>query len=620
MRYWLGFFIASLFSASLSIAGDPSSVRINEDGSIEILISSYTREETPKRNVAANISVVTREEINKIPATNAAEVLRFIPGVYVEFNGGPGSQATASIQGSSFFPVPEVSVYQDGVPLNMLANPVTNLSLIPLSSIERIEVYKGTASSTWGTAIGGVINIVTRDPEPNKPFTGSIQSSYGSFNTFRNSGSFSGTDGRFGYFVSLDHDQSNGFAPHMSYRQNAVYGKFNYTVGESGRLNFVVNHNEGRSENPSALLTNFYDFWEEFHTNRTYERLLYETSISKNVTYTIEGRHQAFGLIDDHLFEFKPREKGWDYSEELYGISSRLSHYITNRNHFVLGFDGDWGNYAYSIYSRDHATGNWAVYANDTVTVGAFSFIGGVRYDNNMDFGAEVSPMGGAVYRLPWYEGLIRAQVAKGFAAPPPGLVHEPTVGNRHLKAETALNYQLGGEVHPIKFLKLELNFFKVDIDNFINFDQTAFKWNNLEKVERQGAEARVSTNFPTGPSSNLGLSFGGTFVDARNEKTGLVIQDVPRQILDISGSFSTGQLTQSIIGKYIDNNSSFPETRDGIFVFDYLVKLGLPSPGKGLSPSVFFAVHNITNAPYLYRKVFPQPGRWMEGGLRCDF
>jgi vitamin B12 transporter len=617
---WGCLFLAILLSASNAIADDAAPARSGEYVLPEVLVTSYTREEAPKENVAANITVVTREEIEKIPATNAAEVLQFVPGVYVEFNGGLGSQATASIQGSSFSAVPEVAVYQDGVPLNMLANPVTNLSFIPISSIERIEVYKGAASSAWGSAMGGVINIITRDPDPNRPFGGTVQSSYGNFNTFRNSGSFSGTVDRFGYFVSFNYDESNGFAPHMSYQQDSVYAKFNYSIGESSRLNFVVNHDEGRNEDPTALLSHYYDFWEYFHQNRTYERLLYETRLSDNITYTIEGRHQEFDVQDNHLFYVKPEELGFKYTEELYGMSSRVSYDIKDRNRFVLGFDGDWGGYSYSLYSHGYATGNQAVYSNDTLTVGPFSFIGGARLDNNIDFGTEVSPMGGAVYRLPWYEGLIRAQVSKGFAAPPPALIHDPMYGNPDLKAETDINYQLGGEIHPLKPLKLELNFFRADVDNFIQFDQAAMKWKNIEKVRRQGVEARVSANIPVGQLGNLKVSFGETVIGVRNEETGYAVKDTPRQILDVSASHSFKGLTQSITGRCIDNNSSFPETRDMLFVFDYLARLKLPSPGRGVIPSVFFAVHNLTNAPYLYREIFPQPGRWIEWGMKCEF
>ncbi len=615
---WAGFFLALLLSASIAIADDATPTQGGEYGLPDLVVSA-TRQETPKENVAANLIVVTGEQIEKIPATNAAEVLQFVPGVYVEFNGGLGSHATASIQGSSFSAAPEVAVYQDGVPLNMLANPVTNLSFIPLSSIERIEVYKGTASSAWGTAMGGVINIITRDPDPNKPFSGTLQSSYGDFNTFRNTGSFSGTVDRFGYFVSFNHDESDGFAPHMSYQQDAVYAKINYLIGESSRLNFVVNHDEGKNQDPTALLAH-YGFWEDLYQNRTYERLLYETNLSNNITYTIEGRHQEFDAVDNHLFELKPKELGFVYNEELYGVSSRLSYEIKDRNRFVLGFDGDWGNYTYNLYSHAFDTGNQAVYSNDTITLGAFSLIGGIRYDNNITFGSEVSPMGGVVYRLPWYEALVRAQISKGFAAPPPALVYDPIYGNRNLRPETDINYQLGGEIHPVKLLKLEVNLFKADIDNFIGFDQDTFKWKNIEKVRREGIEARMSANLPVDQLGNLGLSFGATFIEVRNEETGDIIKDIPNQIMDISASHSIKQFTQSITGRYIDNNSSFPETRDEMFVFDYLARLKLTSLGMRLVPSVFFAVHNLTNAPYLYRNVFPQPARWVEGGLRCEF
>ncbi len=213
----VAFFLILLLPTLIAIADDTPSVRVNEDGSVELLITSYTRVDTPNEKVAADITVVTREQIEKIPATNAAEVLQFVPGVYVEFNGGLGSQATASIQGSSLSAAPEVAVFEDGVPLNMLANPITNLSYIPVSNIERIEVYKGAASSAWGTSMGGVINIITREPDPTKQFGGEVQSSYGNFDTFRNSGSVSGTVDRFGYFVSFNHEESNGFVPHMSY-------------------------------------------------------------------------------------------------------------------------------------------------------------------------------------------------------------------------------------------------------------------------------------------------------------------------------------------------------------------------------------------------------------------
>jgi vitamin B12 transporter len=591
-------------------------VQMAEDDKVEIVVS-YTREDSPKEKAAANLAVVSREEIEKIPATNAAEVIQYIPGVYVEFNGGLGSQATASIQGSDFR---QVAVYRDNVPLNMLANPMTDLSYIPVESIERIEVYKGAASSAWGSALGGVINIVTKEPDLTKPFTGNVQNSYGEFDTFRNNGTVSGTVDRFGYLLSLTHDQSDGVVDHADFRQDAVYAKFNYAVGETGRINFISSYDEGRNENPSALLTGFLNYWEEFHRSRAYQRLLYETTLWDGISYTIEGRHQQFDLVDDYV-QVDSKTRGFDYDEELWGISTRLNHEIPNRNHLVLGFDGDWGGYDFSSYASDFDSGNWAVYANDTVDLGPFSLIGGLRYDNNLDFGSEVSPLGGVVCRLPWKDGLIRAQVARGFSAPPGAWLNDPVYGNKDLKAETGVNYQVGGELRPLKFLKLEVNLFQADIDDLINFDLARMKWSNIDEVTRRGIEGRVSANFTSGPLSGLALSFGGSYVDVRDAKTDEVIPDIPDVLLDTSASYTYKWLTQSLIGRYVDNNSSFPETQDKVFVFDYLARVKLPSPPcTRINPSLFAAVHNIGDTNYLYRTVFPQPGRWVEGGVRLEF
>ncbi len=79
----------------------------------EELVFSYTRQPIPKADVAANVTVITREEIEKYPVNNAAEILQYVPGVYVESNGGIGAYATASIQGSD---MRHVAVYQDNVP------------------------------------------------------------------------------------------------------------------------------------------------------------------------------------------------------------------------------------------------------------------------------------------------------------------------------------------------------------------------------------------------------------------------------------------------------------------------------------------------------------------------
>ena len=151
---------------------------------MEEMVVSATRVETPKQDVAANVTVLTRKELDALPAATVAEALQYVPGVYVEFNGGPGAGANIRIQGSDYR---HVAVYRDGDPMSPLANPMADLSSIDLASVEKIEIYKGAASSAWGSALGGVVNIITKAPESRrnkgfrKPFRRGLRDCEGQF-------------------------------------------------------------------------------------------------------------------------------------------------------------------------------------------------------------------------------------------------------------------------------------------------------------------------------------------------------------------------------------------------------------------------------------------------------
>ncbi len=285
-----GILLLLLLSAPLRAEEPPPT---SEAGSLvrEDLVFTYTRQATPKSDVAANISVITREEIEKYPVNNAGEVLQYVPGVYVEFNGGsPGSFSAASIQGSD---PRHVAVFQDGVPLNLLANPVTDLSFLPVANIERIEVYQGAASSAWGSGLGGVINIITREPDLTKPFSGEISGSYGDMNTARGRATVSGLVDKVGYLVAMTHEQSDGIMKHNDYLQNAAYAKVNYYTGTSSRIGFTYSFDEGRTQVPIPVWPR-QGFWDDSFQRRSYERLLFETLLMDNLNLTVEGRHQEY--------------------------------------------------------------------------------------------------------------------------------------------------------------------------------------------------------------------------------------------------------------------------------------------------------------------------------------
>ncbi|NOY68818.1 MAG: TonB-dependent receptor [Deltaproteobacteria bacterium] len=581
---------------------------------LEPIVVTATREETRRQDVAANIAVITRDEIEKIPAASAAEVLQYVPGVYVEFNGGPGSNSTARIQGAE---VRHTAVFMDGIPLNQLANPLTDLSYIPVDIIERIEVYKGAASSAWGSSLGGVINIITVTPDTTKPLSADFRTSYGKNRTSKNRGNISGTLDRLGYFFSLTHDRSDGFSPNSAYHQNALYAKIDHDLGLNSVLNLVYSFDEGGNKDPAI---GHPDFWDDIRQKRSYQSVRIKTEPTPGLLLVMEGRHHKNdSRIDDVYTDH--REVFNDYTEETWGFSGRVR-YAVHKNSLNVGFDGDWGRYDWNNYIKTYHTGNWAFYINDTLNYGRFTFNTGLRNDYNRYFGSEFSPSAGWVCRLFNEKALLRAQVARGFSAPPAAWVNDPVYGNPDLKPETALNYQVGGEAWIMECLHFELNAFQANVKDLIRYDLVdpdhpddphAWKLINLDQVTRRGVEGIISATFASG----VFITASGSFTDVKDDLTNQVIKDIPRLEYSLSATVPYKWSSQTLTGKYINNNSTYPETRDKVFIFDYQLKITPPDLHPFGSPEIFCAVHNLFNTNYVYRNVWPQPDRWMEAGLR---
>lgn len=103
--------------------------------------------------------VLDQAAIVESGARNLAELLQFVPGVEVLDNGYAGSVRTAKVRGGAGG---HVVVVVDGVRLNDARTGSVDLSNIPLSGVERVEVLRSGASALYGSdAIAGVIYVST---------------------------------------------------------------------------------------------------------------------------------------------------------------------------------------------------------------------------------------------------------------------------------------------------------------------------------------------------------------------------------------------------------------------------------------------------------------------------
>jgi len=133
------------------------------------------------------------------------EVLSETVGLKINRFGGLGAFSAISIRGSSS---EQVLVYWDGFLLNSAQGGGGDLARVPLSQIESIEVYRGSAPVLFGqTGMGGLINIRTKDAGRGGAMAYQIQ--YGSFHTSGLSASLSYRPERTAFFLGINHLESD---------------------------------------------------------------------------------------------------------------------------------------------------------------------------------------------------------------------------------------------------------------------------------------------------------------------------------------------------------------------------------------------------------------------------
>lgn len=163
----IGLFAAVAWGAE---TGSQVSSESEEAVRLEPVVVSASRIEQRLRDVPANVTVITREDIEQSPARTVDDLLRQIPGFSLFRRSSslvthPTTQGV-SLRGIGPSGVSRTLVLLDGVPLNDPFGGWVYWDKVPLESVERIEVARGGGSGVWGNyALGGVINIITRRPE-----------------------------------------------------------------------------------------------------------------------------------------------------------------------------------------------------------------------------------------------------------------------------------------------------------------------------------------------------------------------------------------------------------------------------------------------------------------------
>lgn len=578
------------------------------------LVETPTRHPKPVSHVAEDITIVTSREIEEMNAHTLADVLFQITGVQVDSRGGPGSDATARIQGSEFR---HAVVIIDGVTLNNLSDNFADIAALPAQIIERIEIIKGPASSSWGSSLGGVIHVITKGGVASRKGGGMLSASYGERNTGDYRAEVSGEVADLSYYLYGGNLVSDGLRPNTSFYSNNLYSKLKWALSPKANAALTLGYNKG-----SRGQGEFPDY--DLSFNNTFEYLFSTLSLTYALTDTadlsvsLRTSRQHAEHINNSLSAGETLSRGI-FDDKSSGGTLKFT-WKSSLHDVVSGFDYDYGELeSNNITGRKQSLGKWALFLNDTITVGKFSLTPGLRYDHTSANGSFVSPSLGLTYNL-GEKTILRVFAARGFSTPPLSATFGAgtfSVPNTDLTMEKVWSVQAGIESTALKYLWLKATLFRHDIGDAIfneMLNNGTFMAVNRDRQRRQGFEVELKTV----PVYNIALSAGAAFTDATSRDTDEVLQDVPRYTYDVGVHYNDNKSFRALLkGHYIWwNEASIANGQYNAMIWDLSLTKKVLYSGK-VNAEFFFIAHNIFNGSQYAQDPFRNPGRWVEAGLR---
>ena len=135
---------------------EPSVLQINE------IVVSGSRNQSSRKESSSIVGVLSTKLFERTAAVNTAEVLNYQPGLRVEYNCSNCGVPQLRINGLEG---QYSQILMDSRPIFSSLASVYGLEQLPAGMIERVEVIRGGGSTLFGSsAIGGVVNIITKEP------------------------------------------------------------------------------------------------------------------------------------------------------------------------------------------------------------------------------------------------------------------------------------------------------------------------------------------------------------------------------------------------------------------------------------------------------------------------
>lgn len=480
--------------------------------------------------------------------------------------------------------------------------------------VDRIEVLRGPGSVLYGSnAMAGAINVITKNAKKDGVAT-TLQSQYGSYNTWLSSITNTVRYGRFSSLVSLSYDRTDGTVDNFGFSQADGYAKVGYDFSDKwkGSLDYTLMNFRG--DDPIYPTLADPESTDIYHQNITRGEAGMTISDSYGSTSGAARIYYNYGnhFVDD------PRH--FHSKDDRFGVLLYQNFTPWKNAGATVGFDFDLYSGAIPVSGgNSHTEGSLStisrkriteyspyVTLSQTLAGDIVSLSAGVRMANSDRFDTQWIPQFGFSLN-PGREWTVKGNLAMGYRNPSFRELYLYRMANPDLESEKMMNYEISAGKKFSRYFSLDLTAYYSKGDNMI---QTVdMKNQNTGRFINKGIEVSARSH----PVDNLWLTATYSYlhtslrnlVGAPKNQYFLGVEWNPWKFLNIAADLKgTGGLY--VADDYKHQEYALLNLKVTYEICRYV--------------SVFLRLENITDARYTINRGYEMPGITALGGFRLRF
>ncbi|RMD88706.1 MAG: TonB-dependent receptor [Calditrichaeota bacterium] len=612
------------------------------------VIVTATRKSKSLAETPNSVSVISARDIRTRNSFDVRDALKYAPGVsfvagQVNIRGTTGYSRGAGSR---------VLLLTDGVPTMPGDSGDIKWDLIPYMVVERVEVVKGAASALYGSsAIGGVLNLITKEPANKPEFT--VRLSGGIYDdpafkewkwTDRPLVSnqqdiyFSSSSGKLGYIIALGRRESRGYRQNGQFLRTNVFNKLRFQFNPATHLEFTGafardDHGEailwlkylGQPKNPLRVPDE--QAGDTILSKKLYLNTTFSQLASQNFAYKLRlsyyrNRFQNH-FVDNHDFSKSQRFR-LEYQADVQ---------VNVRYSLTTGFEGIADVIEGNFFGEREGYSFGSYLQNEYKFTDRLSTTAGLRFDFQKVIGGQreyqLSPRLGLIYHLSEVTTL-RGSVGRGFRAPSMAELFSETsasgfqvVPNPDLDAESSWSAEIGINTSIKNHILLNMAIYQERYFDFINpslgFQGTTpiIQFKNVQDARIRGIETNLTTSWFRNHLTTV-LSY--VFVDPKDLQTGRLLTYRPRHLLTLSARYTPDIFEIGVDYRYA---SRLKAEQVELFPQDKRVAQKVVDARAGLhwrNYTLMFNVENLLNYNYTQIERNLEPIRQYSLTLQAEF